>query len=167
MIIKLRIILEAEENVFRDLEIKTDQNLLELHHGIKKAFDLKGEEMSSFYLSNDDWYQGSEIPLEDVSEDDKIETMADIKIGQVIPEKGNKMIFVYDFLNLWTFYVEVVETEVISANAEFPAVVFSYGKRPENAPENQMLGEIDIDDDFDDEDDFLEFGENYDNPDYW
>lgn len=165
MIFKLRIILEAEENVFRDVEVKTDQTLLDLHHGIKAAFDLKGEEMSSFYLSNDDWYQGSEISLEDVSEKEQIDTMAEIKIEQVIPEKGNKMIFVYDFLSMWTFYVEVMETDVISANSDFPALVFSYGERPEIAPESEMFGELDIEDDFDDEDDFLDFDENYGYPD--
>lgn len=171
-ITKLRIILEVEEDVFRDIEIRDDQTLLELHEGIKQAFEMEGEEMASFYLSNDDWFQGSEIPLMDISEEEAAETMADITVGQVIPQKGNKMIFVYDFLSLWTFYVEVVETEVISVNSEFPAVVFSYGQRPEEAPEKDLLGELDIDseldfDDEDEDDDPYGFGGDYSSNGYW
>ena len=169
MIYKLRVILDTEKDVFRDLEISDNQPLIELHNVIKKAFDLEGEEMASFYLSNDDWFQGSEIPLEDMSQDDSIETMSQITIQQVIPNSGSKMIYVYDFLNLWTFFVEVIETEVISIHDNFPVVVFEYGQRPEEAPENAMLGEIDFDHDFDenDDDDFLEFGDAYDESDYF
>lgn len=166
MITKLRIILEAEADVFRDIEIKDDQTLLDLHGGIKEAFDLEGDEMASFYLSNDEWFQGSEIPMEDISEGDPVELMKDIKILEVIPEKGNKMIYVYDFLNLWTFYVEVVETDVISVNSEFPATVFAYGERPEEPPKSDLLIDLDFDDmdfDEDEEDDLDEFGTN----EYW
>lgn len=153
MILKIRVILEAEQDVFRDIEIDENQHLTELHEAIKNAFELEGDEMASFYLSNNDWFQGSEIPLENLSEEGDVETMAQITVGQVIPEKGNKMIYVYDFFSLWTFYVEVVETDVISVNEKLPAVVFSYGERPEEAPENDMLGDLDFDLDFDDEDD--------------
>lgn len=162
---KLRIILEAEEDVFRDLEIQTDQTLLELHQGIKDAFDLEGDEMASFYLSNDEWFQGSEIPLIDISEDEEAEVMSNITIEQVIPNQGNKMIFVYDFLALWTFYVEVVEEDIISVNSEFPALVFSYGHRPEEAPGGDMMGGFDLDTEFDDgdeDDDPYGFGGDYD-----
>ena len=169
MTTKLRIILESQEDVFRDLEIKDDQTLLELHQGIKEAFNLEGEEMASFYLSNDQWYQGSEIPMEDISEDDPVELMADITIAQVIPAKGNKMIYVYDFMALWTFYVEVVETDVISVNFDLPAVVFSFGERPEEAPESDLLGELDgdMDDDEDDDDDSYDFDDGYGNNGYY
>lgn len=160
---KIRIILETEQDVFRDIEIQETQTLFNLHNVIKDAFDLEGEEMASFYLSNDEWFQGSEIPLEDMSDEGDVETMHEVTITQVIPEKGGKMIYVYDFFSLWTFYCEVVETDVISVNTEFPAVAFSFGTRPDEAPEKDMLADLDLDFDDDDDDDFLEFGDAYDN----
>lgn len=166
MIQKLRIILETEQDVFRDIEIDETQTLFDLHQSIKKAFELEGEEMASFYLSNQEWFQGSEIPLEDMSDEGDVETMQEVTVKQVIPAKGGRMIYVYDFLALWTFYCEVVEVDVISVNEDkLPAVVFSYGKRPDEAPEKDMLADLDFDLDFDeeDDDDFLEFGDAYDN----
>lgn len=163
MIHKIRVILETEQDVFRDIEIKLSHTLEDFHKVIKSAFDLEGEEMASFYLSNEDWFQGSEVPLEDMSEEGDIEIMSQVTVGEVIPSKGGRMIYVYDFLSLWTFYCEVVEEEVVSVEAELPAVVFSFGKRPAEAPENDMLADLDLDLDFDEDDfkddDFLEFGE--------
>ncbi|MGI9526493.1 MAG: IS1096 element passenger TnpR family protein [Weeksellaceae bacterium] len=150
MIYKLRVILETESDVFRDIEVDSEQTLIHLHQGIKNAFDLEGEELASFYLSNDEWFQGSEIPLIDTSEDESGETMDQIKIEDVLSNIGSRAIYVYDFLSMWTFYCEVVETDVISANGEYPAVVFAYGKRPDEAPEQDMFADIDID--FEDED---------------
>ena len=30
-------------------------------------------------------------------------------LNETLPEENNKLIYVYDFLNMWTFYVDVVE----------------------------------------------------------
>ena len=51
MVYKIRIILDAKETIFRDIEIKDKQTLWNLHLGIKSAFSLPGEELSSFYFS--------------------------------------------------------------------------------------------------------------------
>lgn len=50
MIYKVRVILDAKDSVFRDIEIKDKQTLWNLHLGIKSAFSLQGEELSSFYF---------------------------------------------------------------------------------------------------------------------
>ncbi|MXV38859.1 hypothetical protein GO491_09280 [Flavobacteriaceae bacterium Ap0902] len=165
MIHKFRIILETDEDVFRDIEIESTQTLLDLHKAIRDAFDLEGEELASFYLSNEDWFQGSEIPLLDTSEDDTGEVMDEIKIGDVLPQKGSRAIYVYDFLEMWTFYCEVVETQVISLQGKFPSVVFEFGKRPENAPEQNMFGDLDFDADFHDDEEEEVDDESYYDPD--
>ena len=53
MVYKIRVILDAKETIFRDVEIKDKQTLWNLHLGIKSAFSLPGEELSSFYFSDD------------------------------------------------------------------------------------------------------------------
>lgn len=167
MIHKLRIILDAKEDVFRDIEIDSEQTLFDLHQIIKKAFDLDGDELASFFLSNDEWFQGSEIPLVDTSEDESGEIMETIKIKDVLPNKGGRAIYVYDFLEMWTFYCEVVETDVISLQTEFPAVVFEYGKRPDQAPEQNMFGDLDFDEDFEDDEDDDDDFDYYDPDNYY
>lgn len=173
MIHKIRVILDSKEDVFRDIEISEDQTLNDLHEAIKNAFELEGEEMASFYLSDENWEQGEEIAMEDISENesDRKPVMREVSVDQIIPETGNKMIYVYDFLDLWTFTVEVMETGIEAENIDYPLTVFSFGTRPQYAPEKDMMGEPDFDLDFDedgyDEDDFDGFGDSFDNIDNW
>jgi hypothetical protein len=58
MIYRYRIILDAKEDVFRDIEIGSENTLEELHNSITQAFGFEGNEMASFYVSNENWEQG-------------------------------------------------------------------------------------------------------------
>ena len=40
----------------------------DLHNVVTQSFGFDGSEMGSFYLSDDDWNQGEEITLFDMSE---------------------------------------------------------------------------------------------------
>ena len=57
MIYKIRIILDAEEDIFRDLEIEAHNSLEDFHNAITQAFGFLGNEMASFYTCNDEWQQ--------------------------------------------------------------------------------------------------------------
>ena len=82
MVYKIRVILDAKETIFRDIEIKDKQTLWNLHLGIKSAFSLPGEELSSFYFSDDEWNEGRAVPLEDMSDDGDGEIMSDIYLNE-------------------------------------------------------------------------------------
>lgn len=106
------------------------------------AFSLQGEELASFYESDADWSQGKEIPLENMDEEsDEDNTMADYHIYEVMPEVGSRMIFVYDYLDMWTFTVEVVAIEDKKAVLNYPLTVYRYGAMPLKAPKrnNEVL----------------------------
>ena len=51
MIYRIRIILDVEEDVLRDIEIEATATLEDLHHAITQAFGFLGNEMASFYKS--------------------------------------------------------------------------------------------------------------------
>ena len=63
MIYRFRIILDTDEDVFRDLEIRSSATLEDFHNAINQAFGFDGSEMASFYTSNDLWEEGEEISL--------------------------------------------------------------------------------------------------------
>ena len=68
MIYRFRIILDTEEDVFRDIEIEQEATLEQFHDVITQSFGFDGTEMASFYISDDKWNQGEEISLFDMSE---------------------------------------------------------------------------------------------------
>lgn len=166
MILKIRIILDTDKDVFRDIEIEDENHLVALHNTIKKAFYLEGDEMASFFLSNDQWFQGSEIPLENMSDEESPneETMHNTTLKSVIPGKGGKMIYLYDFFAMWTFYCEVIDVYKKQSTQSYPNISYSYGERPSSPPEKAQMDfsiDEDLDNDFDDDFDEFSSEEDY------
>jgi hypothetical protein len=49
MVYKFRVILDAEEDIFRDIAILADDTLEDLHNAIFNSFGFDGMEVASFY----------------------------------------------------------------------------------------------------------------------
>lgn len=153
---KIRVILDTKEDVIRTLTVKDTLNLEELHKDIAKSFGFNGQEMASFYRTNDAWNQGEEIPLFNMSEFGDALSMSICFLNQDIPNINDKLIYVYDFFSMWTFYVEVIDitNEVIDESK----IIMSIGSVPEEAPEKEFIAEKNEDDfsdnDFDSLDDY-------------
>ena len=132
MIYRIRIILDVKEDVFRDIEIEATSNLEDLHHAITQSFGFLGNEMASFYKSNESWHQGEELPLESMENGSN---MRDEPLNKIFTSSQHHLIYVYDFLNLWTFFVELKETADIISSSSYPNLIYSRGDVPEEAPE--------------------------------
>ena len=103
-----RVILDYNQaDIFRDIEISSEATFEDFHNSIVQAFALDSGEMASFYKSDEQWTQGEDISLFAV--DEKAFLMSDWTIEQMCVEVGSKMLYIFDFLNMWTFYVEVME----------------------------------------------------------
>lgn len=161
MIYRFRVILDndTEDDIFRDLEIRESDTLEDLHNIITQSFGFDGSEMASFYLSNDQWDQGEEISLFDLSEDGSARLMNETAINDVAHEVQPKLIYVYDFLSMWTFFVELAEIVEETDTTDYPNLMFVHGQIPDNAPE--LLFEADKG-----EDEFNEFEDDLDVDDY-
>lgn len=159
--------LDAEEDVIRDLEIKGDQPLETLHRAIVEAFALPQGEMASFYESNRNWEQGDEIPLVDMGlSGQKARDMRTLTIDEVGNSISKQLLYVYDFLAMWTFFVEWVSERSIAPTDPTAQLVFSVGQRPLDPPEKDFSGddypEKGLFDDAFDEDDMDEEGLDHD-----
>ena len=167
MVYKIRVILNTEEDVIRDIAIDADSNLEDLHNAITNSFGFTGDQMASFYRSDETWVQGEEHPLFDLGEgNDRKVQMINVLVNEVLQEENDKMLYVYDFFNMWSFYVELIQTDFDYNNVEIPSLLFSLGLLPNNAPDIQFESEdLSADDveenDFDElEDDFGDFSYN-------
>lgn len=165
MVYRFRVILDAEEDVFRDIEILQEDTLEDLHNVIVNAFGFDGTEMASFYLSDDQWNQGEEISQFDMG--GEVRLMNETRLESVLDENNTKIIYVYDFLNMWTFLVELAEIGAAEEGRDYPNLMFVHGQLPDSPPDKEFIaedesgaGEIDDDFDIDDYDD-LSFDENW------
>ena len=142
MIYRLRVILDndTEDDIFRDIEINKKDTLVEFHKSIITSFGFSNNEIASFYLSDNQWNQGEEISLFSFEDQDN-KLMSDVLINDVINNKKNKLIYVYDFLHMWTFLIELIEVAEGIKGIDYPNIIFSKGEIPEKAPEKKFESE--------------------------
>ena len=164
---KIRVILDTEKDVIREIAINSEHSLEDLHNAITNAFGFAGDEMASFYRTDENWEQGEEFPLFDVGAGDQRKIpMGDMDIDRILINPDDKMIYLYDFLNMWLFFVELIDADFQYNNIELPNLLFSLGTVPSAAPdiqfETEVLGDLQNDDEhFEDlDDDFGDFSFN-------
>ncbi len=152
---KFRVLIDTleEENAFRDIAINNDFTFDKLHKAINKAFDFKGDQVASFYLSNEDWDKGEEIGLMDMTgESADFVEMIHTPIKEKVDELNQKLLYVYDFLTMWCFFVELIEINPIDSSKEYPTIELVFGEAPaEDSKQIEMVDSLDFD--LDDEDD--------------
>lgn len=170
--LKFRVLLDSKESneVFRDVIVPDTANFEELHKICMQAFQFKGDQMASFYVSNDNWDKGQEITLEDLSfgEESTTPVMKNTSIREFIEAPDQKFILVYDFIRMWIFLFELVGYERETPAA--PIVALAVGNNPKedsrsgddlqfgdefgefDEEDEDEFGFNDFDDDFNDED---------------
>jgi len=137
-IFKIRLLSEVQKDLIREIKIRSDQTFKDLHDVIINSLGLDGEELASFHIANDNWEKLVEITLIDMSgkedeeleNDDKVQTvfvMSETKLNRFLEETGQKLIYEYDFLQLQTFLLELIEIGNPRKNSEYPKVTLSKG----------------------------------------
>jgi hypothetical protein len=165
---KFRVIMDTEQDVFRDIEIETESNFDSLHRAVLDAFDFEQGEMASFYLSDEEWSKGLEISLMDMGgvDEDSL-SMSTTILSDMVMKPGDKILYVYDFMRMWIFYIELMEVKKDKPSTIYPRVALAFGDAPsQDSKEFQDMfeadvvggGAVDLDDVDDDDDD--EFGED-------
>ena len=168
MVYKFRVILDAEDDVFRDIAILDNDTLEDLHNAIFNAFGFDGMEVASFYTCDATWNQDEEIPMFDTGDViGEQKTMSDYQLSEILDAENTKIIYVYDFINMWTFLVELASIEELEIGIIYPNLLFSHGEMPEDAGEKNFEADnnddyAEFEDDYDEDDlDMLDGGENF------
>ena len=140
-IFKFRVVVDHERDVFRDIEIEISQTFEDFHRAIIAAFSFNGDQMASFYMSNENWEQGQEIGLMDMSfgEEDGPPTMTTAVLKDFVIEKEQKVLYIYDFLKMWVFYIELIEVKKRESEQQYPCLALSFGDAP-NEDEKDIEG---------------------------
>jgi len=131
MIYRFRITLNGDETTFRDIEIEASNSFEDFHNVILQSFGFDGMEMASFYLADEDWEPIEEITLFDMSEDeeaDKKLIMSEYQLEDMLNENQARLVYIYDFLSLWTFMVELVHIAERDETVDYPNLLFAQGQ---------------------------------------
>jgi hypothetical protein len=152
---KFRLLSDESEDFIRDIEIQAAQTFENFHHAICECSGLNEKELASFHICDQKWSKKKEITLidmldgEDQQEKDKVveEThiMSDSLIRDFIKEPHQRLMYEYDFLNMKTFFIELLSVHIQKDNGPYPRCSLRKGELVKEVIPMPITGEIDED----------------------
>jgi hypothetical protein len=152
---RFRILLEDVDDFYRDIEILSTSTFEEFHKAVYQSVDFDGKELASFYICDSKWNRRQEISLEDMSDEDDPTAplmMRRCKLAEHIDDPHQRMVYVYDFLNMYEFYIELCKILPADKNIKYPRCVRKSGMIPKAG----SIISSSIPADFDEEEVFVE-----------
>ncbi|MBA3662804.1 MAG: hypothetical protein H0W61_01160 [Bacteroidetes bacterium] len=150
-IYRFKVCLEDNEDIFRDIDIKSSQTFEELHNSIQEAFKFDDKHSASFFVSDDYWRKNQEITLkkEDLPLDeeeirkkvDPKKLMGETKIAKFIEQPHQRFIYVFDTVAQWSFLIEMLKITEESPKLKYPAITRSIGTAPKQYKQVPIIKE--------------------------
>lgn len=126
----IRVICDESEEFRRDILIDEDATFLDLHHTILRSCGYPDDQMTSFYICNEEWERGEQITREDVSdtaEDQDIFTMGETELAEFLDNGTRQLEYVFDPFNDRVFSLLVRDERSGSGS---PDIIKSVGEAP-------------------------------------
>ena len=99
MIYVVRIISVEVDGFLREIQIDSEGTFLDLANAVLDSCEFPDDQLTSFFLCNDEWQRGIEITREDMggtSADIDVYVMDDTHISELIDDAGQRLEFVFD-----------------------------------------------------------------------
>ena len=109
MVIKLKMVCDEVEGFVREYLISDEATFLDLNKLILESCGYPDDQMTSFYILNDEWERGEQITRQDMGSaaEDDIYVMENLKLREFIDDKGQKLEFVFDPFSERSFFLSV------------------------------------------------------------
>lgn len=153
-IYKFRMVSEEHDNFLRDIEIKASQSFEEFHNIISDCVRFDGKELASFHVCDQQWNKLKEITLIEMLNGEEEEdgtkhieetfVMNSAYIRDFINEPNQRLLYEYDFLNMKTFFIELISVFKQKEEGKYPRCTHQRGEINETV---QAEGIIEDDDD--------------------
>ncbi len=161
MVYKFLILSDEVDQFAREIAIDSEATFLELNDAILESVDYTKDQITSFFICEDNWEKKTEITLMDMGggyeEDSWI--MADTHLSELLEDEKQRLLFVYDNMTERSFFMELREI-VTGKNLDKAVCTKSIGDAPQQIIDFEELdkqsknSDLLIDDDFYGNDDF-------------
>ena len=131
MIYKFRIISDEADDYLREIRIDADASFLDLHKALLKANNYKDDQLTSFFICDEDWEKETEITLEEMDSSSERDTyvMESTPLSHFLEDEKQKLLYVFDPLADRVFFMELSEI-IPGKSLKAPVVSRSIGQPP-------------------------------------
>jgi len=134
LIYKFKISFEDQTDFLREIALRADQTFEDFHQALLGNLGLDPGMLASFYLCDYRFRKLKEIRLAETNsvteEGHTAPLMQDAVMKDYIYDPHQRLLFVYDSLNQWTFYIEMVKIQQADKNTVYPAFTRREGGVP-------------------------------------
>ncbi|MDR0750309.1 MAG: plasmid pRiA4b ORF-3 family protein [Tannerellaceae bacterium] len=111
MIFRFLILSDEVDNFVREIKIDSDATFLDLHNAIIESTGYTKDQMTSFFICDDDWNKKTEITLIDMgtSPEEDSYIMEDTRLEELLEDEDQKLLYVFDYLTERAFFMELKE----------------------------------------------------------
>lgn len=132
MTLKIKMVSDEVDGFLREFEIDSEATFLDLCKVILESCGYPDDQMTSFYICNDEWERGEQITREDMgsgSADIDLYVMDSVRLNEFLDDKGQKLEFVFDPFSERSFFLNVRDI-LTGKSLERPQVSRSRGDAP-------------------------------------
>lgn len=141
MLYRIKFISDEVDGFVREVKIDSEANFLDLNKLILRSCNYPDDQMTSFYICNEEWERGQQITREDMGvggSDEDIYVMDTTRLSEFIDDEEQHIEFVFDPFADRCFYLDVVEL-IPGEHLDEGIVVRSKGEAP------RQINDIDLD----------------------
>jgi hypothetical protein len=151
MIYRFKIWFEDQDDVIRWIDIPPSHTFLDFHKEILRSISFEDVNPSSFFKANQAWKKGLEVTLEDMGFEESADPallMKEVKLRDLVNDPHQKFIYIHDFIEMWTLYVELHKILEEESGVTYPRLFKSEGvapKQKDGAGKFMMLDDAEMD----------------------
>ena len=159
MVYRFTIISDEVDNFRREIQINSDATFLDLHNAILKSVGYPNDQMTSFFICDDNWEKETEITVEDMGTRSDMDSwiMEETPLNELLEDEKQHLLYIFDPLADRAFFMEL--SEIITGKSLDEAVCTkTMGEAPQHVLDFDQLMATQVttglDDSFSDDEDF-------------
>lgn len=153
MIFRFLILSDEVDDFRREIIIDSEASFLDLHNAILDSVEFTKDQISSFFICEDDWSKQTEVTLLEMDTTSEFDNyvMAETPLEDLIDEEGQKLLYIFDYMTERALFMELREC-ILGKNLHKAQCTLSVGEAPEQFVSlddfESKAGSLDIDENF-------------------
>lgn len=143
MIYTFSVTSDESKDFLREIEIDSEALFIELNDAILDSVGYSKDSLTSFWICDEYWEMQNEVVMSadmHMRSDEDVYTMADTRLNELVKEKGDSVLFVYDTLNERSFFMKL--KGIKKGFLDAPKCVTSVAKAPKQLDMFDNLADI-------------------------
>lgn len=109
MIYRFVFVSDEVDDFFREIQIDSEASFLDLHHAILDAVGYPDDQMTSFFICEDNWEKREEITREEMNTDSSVDSwvMESTPLSELVEDEKQRLLYLFDPLAERYFFMEL------------------------------------------------------------